>query len=398
MSAKVLQKITSSIIELFVPATLLLFISSSIAIGQSNEASKTNSDPALKVTFDENSSGIMIVESNGEKYRVDSVRKTVEKVTATNAETTKTETIAETKKALQPTTETEEQQEESEYDFEPGMEPYDYRLINLATPKSVPKGSWNMSFNHRFSQPVNPIKESGRNLLGFDSMSVSSFGVSYGITDKLYVNAYRSPLCQKGLCKTIEIGFGYHWLNQTKKSPIALTTYASVEGNDNFTEEYTYNLQTMMSSRLGKRVYLFFSPALSLNSNGQHRFNPRAEDYFPYADAANSFHLPSYTASFGFGTAVMITPKHVALFEYTPRIGFKLGRVDAIFDNDFNVVGFQNVSKPSIGFGYQWNIGKHSFTLTLSNTQTTTTSRSNSSNLVLSPKNMVIGFNLFRRW
>lgn len=395
MSAQILKQFIRFGNKTFIFTVVLIFLCSFNGWSQNTDAPKDN----LKVTFDENAAGVMIVESNGEKYRVDSVKKTIEKLTSnsTEKETPKTETTAGTKSSTEPTTQTEEK-EESEYDFDKGQEPYDYRLINLATPKSVPKGSWNMSFNHRFSQPINPIRESGSNLLGFDSVSVSSFGVSYGITDKLYVNVYRSPLCQKGLCKTIEIGFGYHWLDQTKKSPIALTTYASVEGNDNFTEEYTYNLQAMMSRRVGKRVYLFFSPALSLNSNGQHRFNPRAEDYFPYADAANTFHLPSYTASFGFGAAVMITPKHVALFEYTPRIGFKLGRVEPIFDNDFNVLGFNNVSKPSIGFGYQWNIGKHSFTLTLSNTQTTTTSRSNSSNLVLSPKNVVIGFNLFRRW
>ena len=46
----------------------------------------------------------------------------------------------------------------------------------------------------------------------------------------------------------------------------------------------------------------------------------------------------------------MITPKHVALFEYTPRIGFRLGRVEPIFDNDFNVTGFQAMSVCS-GFG-----------------------------------------------
>lgn len=374
-------------------AAALLLAGAAAALAQSSD---TTSD-APKVTFDDKTTGVAIVEINGVKYVVDSNKKTVEKLgPATNA-TTKTEPAAETKPAADNSAETQEE-EESVWDFEPGMEPYDYRLINLATPRSVPKGSWNMSFNHRFSQPFNPLSESGKALLGFDSMSASSFGVSYGITDKLYVNAYRSPLCQKGLCRRIEVGFGYNWLKQTKESPIALTTYASVEGNNNFTEEYTYNLQTMVSGRVGKRVYLFFSPALSLNSNGQHRFNPRAEDYYPPAEAANTFKLHSYTASFGFGTAVMITPKHVALFEFTPRIGFKLGRIDTLYDADFNVVGFQSVSKPEIGFGYQWNIGKHSFAITLSNTQTTTTSTFNSSNLVLGPKHLIVGFNLFRRW
>jgi hypothetical protein len=242
------------------------------------------------------------------------------------------------------------------------------------------------------------LSESGKTLLGLDSFSVSSFGITYGITDKLYVSASRSPLCQRGLCRTIEVGFGYNWLAQDKDSPFALTTYASVEGNDNFTEEYTYNLQAMMSARLGKRVYLFFSPAVHLNSNGQHRFNPRPDQFFPPATVANSFKLPTNGASFGFGTSVLITHDIVALFDFAPRIGFKLGQVNPIFDNNFNVIGFKNESQPSIGFGIQKNIGKHSFTLTFSNTQTSTTSRYNSSNLVLKPRRLTIGFNLSRRF
>ena len=352
----------------------------------------------IKVTFDETSPGVVIIESNGEKIRVDATKKTVEQITAAVSQE-KTVKAASEKKTENVENQSAQQQEESVYDFDAGEEPYDYRLINVPTPKKVPKGTWNLHFTHRFSQPIHPIEESARNLLGFDSFSVSAFGVTYGITDKFYVTANRSPLCQRGLCRTIEVGFGYHLLDQTKKSPIALTTYASIEGNGNFTEEYNYNLQAMLSARLGKRVYLFFAPAVHLNANGQKRFNPRPDEFFPPATAAaNSFRLPTHGASFGFGTSVMITPDLLALFDFTPRVGFKLGRIEPIFDNNFNVTAFRNVSHPSIGFGIQKNIGKHSFTLTFSNTQTTTTSRYNSSNMALSPRRLVIGFNLFRRF
>lgn len=353
----------------------------------------------IKVVFDETTPGVLIIESNGEKIRVDATKKTVERLSVAstqekNAETTNPQP-AQTTAKVEPQ---QENKEESVYDFDEGEEPYDYRLINIPTPKKVPKGTWNLGFTHRFSQPIHPISESGRNLLGFDSFSVSSFAVTYGITDKFYVTANRSPVCQRGLCRTIEIGFGYNWLAQDKDSPVALTTYASVEGNGNFTEEYNYNLQAMLSGRIGKRIYLFFSPAVHINANGSRRFNPRPEQFFPPATIANSFRLPTHGASFGFGTSVLITHNLLALFDFTPRLGFKLGRVEAIFDNNFNVTGFRNVSHPSIGFGIQRNIGKHAFALTFSNTQTTTTSRYNSSNLVLSPRRLVIGFNLFRRF
>lgn len=351
----------------------------------------------IKVVFDETTPGVLTIESNGEKIRVDTTRKTVEQLAVNLAP----EKPVEPPKPAETTAKTEEntkQKEESAYDFEAGEEPYNYRLVNIPTPKKVPKGTWNLDFTHRFSQPIHPVEDSGRTLLGLDSFSISSFGVTYGITDKLYVTANRSPLCQRGLCRTIEIGFGYNWIAQDEKSPFALTTYASVEGNGNFTEEYNYNLQAMFSARVGKRVYLFFSPAAHLNANGSRRFNPRPEQFFPPATIANSFDLPTHAASFGFGASVMITPNLLALFDFTPRVGFKLGRLEAQLDNNFNVTGFRNVSHPSIGFGIQRNIGKHAFALTFSNTQTTTTSRYNSSNLVFSPRRLVIGFNLFRRF
>jgi hypothetical protein len=355
----------------------------------------------MKVTFDEDAPGVVYIESNGEKIRVDTNKKSVAQMTEQDGKIdeapnvfAKAETETADKKQMKP----DDEEEESIYDFDEGEEPFDYKVVNVPTPKKVPKGTWNLFFSHRFSQPIHPLSQSGKNLLGFDSFSVSSFGVSYGITDKFYVSASRSPLCQRGLCRTIEIGFGYNWLAMDKDSPVGLTTYASVEGNDNFTEEYTYNLQAMLSVRLGKRIYLFFSPAVHLNSNGQRRFNPRPTDFFPPATIADSFELPAHGATFGFGTSVLITPSLAALFDFAPRIGFKLGQVNAIFDNNFNVIGLRNESQPAIGFGIQKNIGRHSFTLTFSNTQTSTTSRYNSSNLLLKPRRLTIGFNLSRRF
>ena len=354
---------------------------------------ETGGQDKIKVVFDDANPGVVYVESNGERVRVDVNKKTVEQMSATGM-------AAPNKAEEKPPTEAEKtaSKGESAYDFGSGEEPYATRLINVPTPRKVPKGTWNLDFTHRFTQPIHPLDESGRNLFGLDSFGVASFGVSYGITDKFFMSAYRSPLCQRGLCRVIEVGLGYNFLEHNEHSPVALQGYASVEGNGNFTEEYTYNLQARLSARMGKRIYVFFSPAVHINANGQHRFNPRPNEFFPPATVANTFKLPTHGASFGFGTSVMITPNVLALFEFTPRTGFKLGRVVPIFDSNFRVIDFRNESEPEIGFGIQRNIGKHSFALTFSNTQTTTTSRYNSSNLVFKPQRLVIGFNLSRRF
>jgi cytochrome c oxidase subunit 2 len=336
----------------------------------------------LKVTFDDQVASVVIVEANGERFRIDTATKTVTRIKDEAAPTPPTQTA----KVEQPRQRVHE--------------PYDYRLINVPTPKRVLRHSVNLYFTHRFSQPIKPLDESAEALFGLDSFSVSSLGVFYGITDKLYVSATRSPLCQRGLCRTIEVGFGYHWLDEKKgRSPVALSTYASIEGDDNFTEHYTYNLQMMLARSATKYVNLFFSPAVHFNANGQRRFDPRANEFFPPAPIADTFRQDKHAASFGFGVNARIRPTISLLFEYTPRVGFKLGRVRPIFNSTFTqVLGFRTESEPEIGFGIQKDIGRHSFSLTFSNTQTTTTARYNSSNLVLPASKFIIGFNLYRRF
>ena len=337
----------------------------------------------INVTFDDTSPGVVIVESNGERIKID----------------TRTNTIV----RLEPPTGAESPQESPEEETasvekKVVSEPYDYRLINVPTGKRVVKGSLNIHFTHRFAQPVRPVRQSAENLLGLDSFAASSLGLSYGITDRLYINAYRSPVCQLGMCKTIEVGLGYRWLDEAGRSPISLTTYGSIEGNDNFTEEYTYNLQAMIGRSVTKYAHVFFSPAGHFNSNGQRRFDPRPTNFFPPQPFADT--VPSAKAYFilGFGVSAHIRPTVSLLFEYTPRFGFKQGRLQSIFaPGTFQLVGFRNITEAEIGFGIEKRVGRHSFALTFSNTQTTTTGKYNSSNLELPPRKFTIGFNLYRR-
>jgi hypothetical protein len=194
----------------------------------------------------------------------------------------------------------------------------------------------------------------------------------------------------------VEIGAGYHLLDEAGHSPLALSAYASIEGDDNFTEDYTYNLQAMVARSVTKYVNVFFSPAVHFKSNGNGRFNPRPEDFFPpFDEAARSLELGEHTGSFGFGVNGRIRPTVSLLFEYTPRVGFKLGR--SLPDSDSSVARFDHETEAEIGFGIEKRIGRHAFSFTFSNTQATTTSRYNSSNLVLPPSRFTVGFNLFRR-
>lgn len=343
----------------------------------------------MNVTFDPQAPGVVIVESAGERLRINTSTQTVERI----SEAAKPQGSGERAPVVAA------RQRESSKDYEP----YDYHIVNIPTPKAVRRHSLNMHFTHRFQEIITPFDEEGadehiarisKDLLGLDSSSVSSFGVTYGITDRLYANVYRSPLCQPGLCKTIELGLGYHFLNEAGRSPIALSAYSSVEGDYNFTERFTYNLQTMIGRSVTKYVNVFFSPAVHINSNGSDRF----KEFLSSQPLAARLRMGQHTGSFGFGINGRIRPTTSLLFEYTPRVGFKMGQISADFDpTTGQITGFKNNSEAAIGFGIEKRIGRHVFSLTFSNTQATTTARYNSSNQALPPSKFSIGFNLFRR-
>src|SRR5207253_1338781 len=104
-----------------------------------------------------------------------------------------------------------------------------------------------------------------------------------------------------GLCKTIELGVGVHLLDEAGKSPLALSAYTSVEGNNNFTEKYTFNIQAMVGRSVTKYLNLFFSPAVHINSNVDNRFNPNPNNVPGSEQIVQNFRLGQNTGSFGFG-------------------------------------------------------------------------------------------------
>lgn len=339
--------------------------------------------PNMKVTFDDSAPGVVIVESGGQRLRIDTSTRSVERVDL----------------AAPPVRRQDDRSDgiaRKTRESSSAYEPYEYHIINVPTTKAVRRHSFNVHFTHRFLEPFVPVDETAKDLFGLDSTSVSGLGFTFGITDRLYANVYRSPLCRKGVCKTVEIGLGYHWLDEAGRSPISLSTYASVEGDDNFQKTYTYNIQAMMGRSITRYVNFFFSPAVHINSNGQGRFNIHPDESLD--PRALGLKLGQHTGSFGFGLNGRIRPTVSLLFEYTPRIGFKMGRIIPVVNEQTGeLTGFENDSEASLGFGIEKRIGRHVFSLTFSNTQATTTARYNSSSGVLPADKFSIGFNLYRR-
>lgn len=241
---------------------------------------------------------------------------------------------------------------------------YGYELVNLPTPKHYEKGAFNVHFTHRFSQ--SPFARSASDLFGFDSFSVSAFGFTYGVTNRLYAKIFRTPLN-----RTIEMGGGFQLASQSKKVPFSAAIYSSVEGRDNFNESFTTNIAGMLGRSISHYGSVFFAPTVSFKANPFPDTNP---------------HKTDTTGSLGFGAQVNFRPTGSFIIEVVPRVGYKVpGSVTAI------------------AFGLQKRTYRHTFTLTLSNGQGTTTSQYNVgfgsiTDRTAFSRSLVVGFNIYRRF
>ena len=131
----------------------------------------------MKVSFDREAPGIVIVESGGERIRINTATKTIERLT--DAALTATQQTPKEQSQPQLT----KQRESSK-----AYEPYDYRVVNIPTPKRVRRHSLNMMFTHRFQEPITAFENEPRgehiariskDLFGLDSFAVSSFGLTF---------------------------------------------------------------------------------------------------------------------------------------------------------------------------------------------------------------------------
>jgi hypothetical protein len=243
---------------------------------------------------------------------------------------------------------------------------FDHYLVNLATTLPYDKRTLSMRFSHRFTQPVLGCDgqcASIGELYGFDSFSYSSIGGEFGINSHFAAMVYRSPLD-----KTIEMGGLFQIARQTGHQPFAAAFRVSVEGRNNFQQDYTTNLQLPMSGRILNVAELFVVPMISFNAN------PGASLADPHGPKGD---LRKNQGAVGLGASIRFRPRTALVMEWTPRVG------------GYHQTGSHN----EYSFGLQRTTNGHVFELVLTNTVGTTTSRSVSTAI----DQFSLGFNIYRR-
>jgi mono/diheme cytochrome c family protein len=216
--------------------------------------------------------------------------------------------------------------------------PGDDVLFALPTGRPIAKHGLYVNFAHRFpyfatfSDPA-----SGGALGGLDSSALPSFGFRYGVTDRLSVSIYREPSL---MGRPIQFLGVYDLMEEEKGGPFNVAVGFAVQGQNNFSTNYTESLEGIFSKSLSSRAQLYLVPTLSFNNRPLQQVGTFFSSGIPSLPGYNTFSL-------GVGGALDIRPTVALVAEVIPTLanGRPLG-----------------ILRPAFSFGIQKKIWRHAFT------------------------------------
>jgi len=321
------------------------------------------------VHFVSNSNSQILLERDGKQYLIDTQTKTIQEVSAQAQLSNSGQTPStEVKNNTPPKPAVTQHKEKDVYYTE------DINLWTLPTTHHLEKRALILDFSHRFAF------DDGRafkgqvmnNLFGLDGYSFSSFGLTYGITDRFFAGAYRVP---SGLGRIIQLSGGAQLSEESKGDPFSSTFRVAVEGANHFRENYVTSLELAVAKSIKKRAQVYLVPTLSLNAR---QLVTAFNGPVPELDGENIMAI-------GGGLSIDFRPTAAFVAEVNIRTnGFPEER-----------------HRPAFMFGVQKKLFRHSFTLGVSNSATTSVSQRSATRGALGLDDgfggLTIGFNLSRR-
>ena len=229
------------------------------------------------------------------------------------------------------------QRVDAEFDLDPS-EP-DFSVVDLPTNLRLPRHRMTFRLTHRFSRSLGDgsFSDLAADLFGLDSGAQVGLGLRFGLFSGTRLSIDRTS------DRTIEFEAQQELLREGR-GPVGASLRVSMEGQDNFAQEYSPSLGLVVSRKLAGRGAVYLVPSWVGNT----RTVPSA----PIGDE-NSFVL-------GLGARLRVGSVMSIVGELHPRIaGYRgdLGSGDP----------------PSLAtFGIEARVGGHAFQLNFSNTLGTT--------------------------
>jgi hypothetical protein len=234
------------------------------------------------------------------------------------------------------------------------LEP-DFTLINLPTTLPLPLHKGNFRLTHRFNGNLEAgsFGDQASNFFGLDEGATIGFEYRFAIVRHVEVAAYRT-----NLDRTVQIYGKYDALQEGGSSPIGLSALVSVEGTNNFRQQYTPTLGATISRDVGNLAAVYVVPMWVHN-------------------VAAASGVMRDTGIIGLGANLRVRRSLYVLGEVSPRLG---GYV---------------IGDPEYGFGLSARVGGHVFDLTFTNGQDTTFAQMARGGF---PNTLYLGFNLARKF
>jgi hypothetical protein len=269
--------------------------------------------------------------------------------------------------------------------------------MSIPTHLTLPKGGMRVEFTHRF--PYGPSFSGtalGHTLAGLDTFAVPAFGFSYGIANRVELGVYRAPSV---IGRPIEMRAAFKLVSEKDGQPLNLTARFSIDGQNDFTRNFTTNFELISSRSLGHRAQIYIVPTMSIHNRPLLQLSgpltaspskqPCSQAFATSVPASLNIKPCADTFSIGIGLAVDIRPTVALLAEVDPTLanGRELG-----------------IHRPPYSFGIQKKIWRHAFTLGFTTSPGTTVAQriGTRASFLRSPQadkpsGLFIGFNLQRQ-
>jgi len=231
----------------------------------------------------------------------------------------------------------------------------DYRLINLPTTLRLPKFKSNFDLTHRFNGNLRhgSFSDQLSTLFGIDEGATVGFEYRFAVARHLEAAAYRTTFAQ-----TIQLYGKYDVIHQHDSTPFSVSPLVSIEGTNNFQEQFAPAVGASISRTIGDFLALYAVPTWVNNT-------------------AASFGGDRNTTYLGVGGRLRIRPTVYLVAEVSPRLsGFAPG-------------------KALYGFAIEKRAGLHMFQLNFNNGAATTFAQIARGG---QPDNLQMGFNLARKF
>jgi hypothetical protein len=215
-------------------------------------------------------------------------------------------------------------------DLDPNASQPDFTIVNLPTTLRLPRMKSAFRVTHRFLRPLgrDDFGSLAEDLFGLDNGAIIGLEYRFGLMSGLQGGILRTS------DRTIEFFGQYNVLNQRSGDAVGLGVLASVDGTNNFRDDYSPAIGVALSRELGEHGAVYVEPV--------------------WVGNANLFDLPgddNSTFLVGLGARLRVRPTVYLTGEFSPRAGYSPGAHQASFAIEKRAGGHVFQLNFSNGFG-----------------------------------------------